>query len=181
MSKHFTYRRHFFVALICFSSVATALPDASNQAAQRRRQIPEPEIACTEEETKWWDEIRSVGTEVQKSRGTKRREKFLELIKQGKDNSYRPPILDRTPTTLAIFEPRYSEPARRDRISGRVTLQVEFQSNGTVGEVVVVNGLRSDLDRNAIEAARLTAFLPAVKDREFVTVWGQMEMSFHIY
>jgi TonB family protein len=153
----------------------------TSNAAQRRRQIPEVEVPCSPEEAKWWEEIRTTGIEVQKSRGAKRRKEFLKLLADGKTSAYQPPVLDRRPTVLAMVEPRYSEQARRDQVSGAVTLQVEFQSNGTVGEVVVVNGLRSDLDRNATEAARLTAFLPAVKDRQFVTVWMPMEMSFHVY
>lgn len=153
----------------------------TSKAAQRRRQIPAVEVPCSPEEAKWWEEVRVAGIEVQKSRGTKRRKEFLKLLADGKDSAYQPPVLDRKPTVLAMFEPRYSEQARRDRISGAVTLQVEFQSNGSVGEVVVVNGLRSDLDRNAMEAARLTAFLPAVKGRQFETVWMPMEMSFNVY
>jgi TonB family protein len=160
--------------------LAFAIP-TSNAANQRRRQIPEVEVQCTSAEATWWEDVRKTGTEVQKSRGGKRRKEFLELLKQGKDGAYQPPVLDRRPTVLAMVEPRYSEAARRDQVSGTITLQVEFQSNGTVGEVVVVNGIRPDLDRNAIEAARLTAFLPAVKDRQFITIWMPMEMSFHVY
>lgn len=172
---------HFVTASVCFCCVLLSALGVSSSPSQSRRQIPEVEVPCTPDEAKWWEEIRQTGTEVQKSRGNKMWTQFLQLIKAGKTNSYRPPILDRKPTFLAVFVPQYSEAGRRDRIRGTVLLQVEFQSNGTVGEVVVVKGIRSDLDHNAIEAARQTAFLPAVKERQFETVWMPMEMRFDVY
>jgi TonB family protein len=172
-----TSRVTLITTLLCFGVVHAVIPGTGFQ----RRQIPAAELPCTPEEAKWWEEVRAVGTTVQSSRGKKKREEFLELLKAGKANSYQPPLEDRKPTMLAFTPPEYSEAGRRDRLTGRVELQVELQANGTVGEVVVVRGIRSDLDQNAIEAARKAAFLPAVQKREFVTVWMPMEMSFHLY
>lgn len=174
-------RKHLVVCLLTISCVLAIATVRAQLPVQGRRQIPEVEVPCTPEEAKWWNEVHEVGNEVRKSRGEKKSKRLIELIKVGKENSYQPPVADRKPTVLVMNEPQYSEAARRDRISGRIQLQVEFQSNGTVGEVVVVNGIRPDLDRNAIDAARRTAFLPAIKNRQFETYWMAMEMNFSIY
>lgn len=180
MSRVIAIRPVFSLVLISCCAILGVTPNIG-ASVQSRRQIPTAELECTPDEAKWWEEVRSAGVEVQKNRGKKGSKKLLLLLKEGKEHTYQVPVVDRKPTFLAVFEPVYSEEARRDRLSGRIQLQVEFQSNGAVGEVVVVNGIRSDLDQKAIEAARLTLFLPAVSDRQFVSIWMPMEMTFHIY
>jgi TonB family protein len=149
-------------------------------AALRRQEIPEATLPCTPDELRWWDEIRALGNKVKKSRD-KNGDKFLQLLKEGQEKSYQVPIPNRRPTFLRKSPPEYSEEARRKSLSGGIALVVEFLQDGTVGEVKVVQGLGSGLDEKAVEAARKTVFLPAVKDARFVSVRVPMTMSFSIW
>jgi hypothetical protein len=45
----------------------------------------------------------------------------------------------------------------------------EFLPDGMIREIEALNQLGAGLDENAEKAARKMAFLPAVKDREFVS------------
>jgi TonB family protein len=157
-------------------------PDREAQialAALRRPEIPEATLPSSPDEMRWWEEIQSVGTIVKKSRD-KDGDKFLRLLKEGVQKSYRPPIPNRGPTFLRRVPPEYSEEARRNQISGGIALVVEFLSDGKVGEVTIVKGLGFGLDQSAAAAARKSVFLPAVKDRQFVTMCMPMTMSFNL-
>jgi len=147
-----------------------------------RRQVPEATLPCSPEEGKWWEELRKAGDAVRKTRaGAKEKERFLGLIQSEPQKSFQVPIPDRNITVLTMSEPKYTDEARRKKISGTVRLQVEFKADGRIGDVETVEGLRPDLDLEASEATRRTLFLPAVKDRKFVSSRMPMEMTFHIY
>lgn len=144
--------------------------------------VPEASLPSSPEELTWWNAIRDAGEAVRLSRGEKKeRKKFIELIQEGVDKSYRPPIADRKPLVLSQAEPRYSESARSQRISGAITLQAEMLPDGTVGQVELLSRLGSGLDESAVAAARKAVFLPAIRDRKFVTSIISMEMSFNVY
>ena len=151
--------------------------------AERRppREIPAATLPCTSEEAKWWEELRKAAHAVQESRGRKERDKFLDLLQQGQDKSYQPPIPDTKTIVLNKAFPSYSDEARRKRVSGSVILEVELRPDGFVGDVRIVRGLGHGLDERAADAARLTTFLPPVKDRKFTAFRLQMMMSFDIY
>jgi protein TonB len=55
----------------------------------------------------------------------------------------------------------YSDEARRANIEGEVTLEIVVKSNGTVGDVKVLRGLRNGLNERAIDAVRQWRFAPA--------------------
>lgn len=148
-------------------------------AALRRQEIPEATLQCSPDELKWWEEIRAVGYKVKKSR-EKDGDKFLQLLKEGHENSYQVPIPNRGPTFLRKFPPEYTEEARRINLSGGIAMVVEFLQDGMVGEVKIVQGLGFGLDEKAAEAARRSIFLPAVKDARFVSVRVPMTISFSI-
>ena len=78
-------------------------------------------------------------------------------------------------------EPRYTEPARQNEITGTVVLKVVFASNGSVTNIRTVSGLPYGLTEQAIDAARKIKFLPAVKDGKFVSMWMQLEYNFNLY
>ena len=78
-------------------------------------------------------------------------------------------------------EPSYTDAARDREINGSITLHVELRSDGSVGEIRLLQGLGSGLDESAADAARKTIFLPAVKNREFVNAHVRLMMNFNIY
>src|SRR5262249_16875422 len=97
------------------------------------------------------------------------------------DKSYQIPVADHYAIILWRAVPQYTEEARINKINGSVALAVELLTNGTVGEAKVAQGLDPGLDKMAIAAARKLIFLPAIKNRKFVSVWSPMTMSFNIY
>lgn len=146
-------------------------------AALRRQEIPEATLPCSPDEARWWEEIRTVAGNVKKSRD-KDGDKFLQLLKEGQEKAYQAPIPNRGPTFLRRLPPEYTDAARQNKVNGGIAMVVEFLQDGTVGEVKIVQGLGHGLDENAIEAARKSIFLPAVKDGKFVSVRLPMTMSF---
>jgi TonB family protein len=157
-------------------------PTKEKPNVEDHRTIPAASLSCTSEEAKWWNAVRTTSEAVRRSRGNKTdRNKFAELLLEGRHNSFTVPIADRKVIVLSQTEPQYTEEARRKRVGGFIGLRLEVLADGTVGKVRTLNSLGSGLDENAIEAARKLVFLPAVKDRKFVDAVIQLEMSFNIY
>jgi TonB family protein len=108
-------------------------------------------------------------------------EKYRQVLVEGQVKSYRAPIEDSArPVFIFIGAPRYTEQARKNKINGMVSVQAEFRSDGTIGEVKVVSGLKDGLDEQAIKAIRETIFLPSVKDGMFVTIWTPLQVEFNL-
>jgi len=144
----------------------------------RRREIPEATLACTAYEARWWSDLRSAGAAVRNTIGGKKEaKKFLGLLAEGQAKSYQPPISDRGVTLLNQVPLASTKESRQQNISGELALVVELRPDGTVGEVKIVQGLGYGLDETAKEAARQMTFLPAVKDRKFVSFRMPMTMS----
>jgi len=142
-----------------------------------RREVPAATFPCTPDEASWWEEVRAASAKARRGET----EKFVQLLKQGQDNKYHVPIPDRGITTLRRVPPRYTDEARRAKISGGIAMVVEFLKDGTIGEIKIVKGLGSGLDEKAADAARQIIFLPAVKDAQFVSARLPMTMSFDLY
>jgi hypothetical protein len=148
----------------------------------RPREIPEATLPCTPEEATWWQELRKAAKAVQESRdGWKVRNKFLKLLHQGQERSYRPPIPNSRALILSKAQPRYSETGRYKGIKGTVSSVAELRPDGFVGEVEIVKGVGYGLDESVAEAAHRTVFLPAVKDRVFVSFHMPLVMTFNLY
>lgn len=90
------------------------------------------------------------------------------------------PKVDTRPVRLNSPTPRYTEAARANSIQGSVTLRALVDENGNVSAVRVIRGLPDGLNEQAIAAARLTKFKPAMKDGKPVAYWVVLEMSFTI-
>lgn len=75
----------------------------------------------------------------------------------------------------------YTESARRENITGIVTLKVTFQGNGSIGDIFLLESLDSGLDSSALRAARQIKFLPALVDGKPVDVIRKVVYSFNIY
>lgn len=151
-------------------------------AAARPYAVPEASLPCSPEEQAWWKELRDAAEDVRPMgrQVDKQKKKFASVLHEAAAKSYNPPIPDTRPIFLHRTEPQYTEGARRRNISGTVILQVELLSEGSVGTVKVLKGLSAGLNENAIDAARQTVFLPAVKNRKFVTVSIRVEMTFSL-
>jgi TonB family protein len=78
-------------------------------------------------------------------------------------------------------EPRYTEAARLNRVTGTVVLRAVFSESGTVKSIRAVSGLPNGLTEQAIVAARRIKFIPAIKDGHFVSMYFQLEYNFNLY
>lgn len=78
-------------------------------------------------------------------------------------------------------EPRYTETARMNAVTGTVVLKCVFSANGMVNNIKVVSGLPYGLTEQAIKAAQKIKFVPAVKDGKYVSMWMQLEYNFNLY
>lgn len=108
-------------------------------------------------------------------------EKYRHVLAEGRAKSYQAPIEDSAyPVVFYTSPPMYTEEARRNKINGKVNMRAEFRSDGTIGEVKVISGLKDGLDEQAIKATRETLFLPGVKDGMFVTIWRPLYVEFNI-
>lgn len=87
-------------------------------------------------------------------------------------------------TPLAIESnprPGYTDVARRANTEGTVKLRVEFRSDGTIGDVGVIEGLPNALTEKAIDAAKKIRFRPAVVDGVTVDSSKMIEYTFALY
>lgn len=107
-------------------------------------------------------------------------ERYGQALAEGQAKSYRAPIEDFAPLVLHVGVPGYTELARKNKVQGKVSMQAELRSDGKIGEVKVVSGLKDGLDEQAIKATRETLFLPGVKDGMFVTVWMPLYIEFNL-
>jgi TonB family protein len=78
-------------------------------------------------------------------------------------------------------EPRYTEEARKNQISGTVILKAVLSSSGTVMNIKPISALPFGLTEEAISAAQNIKFTPAIKDQHAVSQWIQIEYNFNLY
>ena len=167
-----------------FAQAQTDKERAAQQAikAVHARDLPEATLPCTPEESSWWNEVRAVAKVINPARPNKpETEKLTRLIKKAIEQAYQIPVPDRYATVLWRAAPQYTERARHKKINGSVAMAVELLPDGTVGEVKIAQSLDPGLDQMAIETTRKLVFLPAIKNRKFVSIWMPMTMSFNIY
>ena len=147
-------------------------------AGLRRREIPEATLPALPDEIRWWNDLRTAGNAVRTSMGSKKEtKKYLEILAEGREKSYQPPIPDRGATLLHQVPFESTSESREKNVNGSLAMVVELLPDGTVGEVKIVQGLGYGLDEKAAEAARKMIFLPAVKERKFVSFLMPMTMS----
>jgi TonB family protein len=78
-------------------------------------------------------------------------------------------------------EPRYTERARMNGITGTVVLKCVFSANGMVTKIGVVSGLPHGLTEQSIKAAQKIKFVPSMKEGKYVSTWMQLEYNFNLY
>jgi TonB family protein len=78
-------------------------------------------------------------------------------------------------------EPRYTERARRSRISGVVRVRALLGADGKVKGVTVIKGLGGGLSESAITAARAIEFTPATVGGRPVSQFVMLEYNFWVF
>jgi TonB family protein len=93
---------------------------------------------------------------------------------------YRPGSGISPPGLLREVRPDYTEEARRRGIEGDVVLEIVVRSDGTVGNVKVMQGLGGGLDQRAIDAVRQWRFSPARRFGTPVDVMVEVAVEFKL-
>ncbi|HZH31859.1 MAG TPA: energy transducer TonB [Pyrinomonadaceae bacterium] len=78
-------------------------------------------------------------------------------------------------------EPRYTERARRNGVTGTVRLRLVLSASGQVSNISAVNLLPDGLTEMAALAASHIKFIPAIKDGRRVSQYVLIEYNFNIY
>ena len=95
--------------------------------------------------------------------------------------NFSPREVTRRAQVISRPEPLYTEEARRNQITGTVSLRLVLNANGTVSNISAVSRLPDGLTERAIEAARQIKFTPAEKDGRKVSQWVTIQYNFNIY
>lgn len=93
---------------------------------------------------------------------------------------YRPGSGITPPSIQREVKPDYTEEARRRGIAGDVVLEIVVRSNGTVGDMKVLQGLGGGLDQRAIDAVRQWRFSPARRFGTPVDVIVEVAVEFKL-
>ncbi len=78
-------------------------------------------------------------------------------------------------------EPSFSEPARRARYQGVVTMGVTVDKDGRPSNIHIISPLGAGLDAKAVQAVQTWKFQPAQKGGEPVAVQIAVEVDFHLF
>jgi len=84
------------------------------------------------------------------------------------------------PVLIHSVTPQYSATAMAAKLQGKVRLKAVVGSDGVARDVVVVDGLESQLDRNAVAAARQFRFKPAMDHARPVAVRARIDVNFRL-
>jgi protein TonB len=93
---------------------------------------------------------------------------------------YRPGSGIEPPRLVREVKAAYTDEARRRNISGDVVLEIVVRSNGTVGDVRVLQGLGAGLEQTAIQAVRQWTFQPAKRKGVPVDVLVEVAVEFTV-
>lgn len=145
-------------------------------------EVPEATEGCSQEEKQWWESLRKTGNDLQRKVDKKTFTKLAVLFSEGVGKGYRIPVKDRPPQILllgkVVFPDSLVARARARRLNGSIELSIEYRADGSVGEVKLLKGLDKEMDGYAIQAARESVFIPAIKDGMFVTDWRNGGLKF---
>jgi TonB family protein len=177
-------------SLVCCAFLLMTAPASAQETKTRRTvsgssgisilrytEIPAATEPCTAEECDWWNRLREAGNKLLQKGDQKSSRAFATLFVEGIVKSYKVPLADRPGKWLFSVMPEQAELPAQQR-NGTVRLSVEYRADGSVGEIKVLSGMGTKVDQRCIQAARSVIFLPAVKDRQFVTEWGTPRYTF---
>lgn len=100
----------------------------------------------------------------------RKRLKAIESLSRAKsegsvENTFIPPQIHRVPRA------RYTDEARRNRIEGKVKVEVLLGGDGQIRQVIVTQGLGFGLDEQAVLAAKGIEYTPGTNNEKPVSVW----------
>jgi TonB family protein len=93
---------------------------------------------------------------------------------------YRPGSGVTAPAILHEVKPDYTEEGRRRNLEGDVVLEIVVRSDGTVGNIKLLQGLGAGLDQRATEAVRQWRFSAARRYGTPVDVIVEVAMEFKL-
>jgi protein TonB len=93
---------------------------------------------------------------------------------------YRPGAGITAPAIVREVKPDYTEEGRRRHLEGDVVLEIVVKSDGSVGNVKLLQGLGAGLDDRAVEAVRQWRFAPAKRYGTPVDVIVEVAMEFKL-
>jgi TonB family protein len=93
---------------------------------------------------------------------------------------YRPGTGITAPAILREVKPDYTEEGRRRHLEGDVVMEIIVRSDGSVGNVKLLQGLGAGLDQRAIQAVRQWRFSPAKRYGVPVDVIVEVAMEFKL-
>ncbi|HMF60906.1 MAG TPA: energy transducer TonB [Vicinamibacterales bacterium] len=93
---------------------------------------------------------------------------------------YRPGSGITPPSVQREVKPDYTEEARRRGLAGDVVLEIVVRSDGTVGDIRILQGLGSGLDQRATDAVRQWRFSPARRFGTPVDVIVEVAVEFKL-
>src|SRR5262249_31806194 len=142
--------------------------------------IPEATEPCTPEELQWWNDIRTTGNILNEKADKKLKARFLVLLHDGQQKSYRVPVKDRLPQVLGDFGMlAYPQEFYSGKVSGSAAVSIEYRADGSVGEVKMVKRLGFGVDEGLMRGFRKSVFLPAIENGAFVTFRTTQAVEFH--
>ncbi len=144
---------------------------------RRYTEMPAATEPCTAEECDWWNRLREAGNKLLQKGDQKSSRAYASIFVEGIEKSYKVPLADRPGKVLFSAVPEQADLPSQQR-NGTVRLSAEYRADGSVGEIKLLSGLGTKVDQRCIQAARNVIFLPAVKDRQFVTEWGTPRYNF---
>lgn len=141
------------------------------------KEIPAATEPCTSEECDWWNRLREAGNKLLRKGDQKSMSAYASLFVEGITKSYKVPLADRPSQMLSFGQPVQITNLPSNQRNGTVRLSLEFRADGSVGEIKVLDGLGTEVNQRCIQSARSVIFLPAIKDRQFVTRWTTSEFK----
>jgi len=93
---------------------------------------------------------------------------------------YRPGSGINPPRLLKEVKADYTEDARRTGLAGEVVLEIVVRSDGTVGDVKILQGLGGGLNERAAQAVRQWRFAPADRQGAPVDVYVEVAVEFKL-
>jgi TonB family protein len=85
------------------------------------------------------------------------------------------------PRVIYQQEPEFSEPARKSKYQGTMTMGLIVDKEGHPYNIYILSPLGAGLDAKAVKAVETWKFQPAQKDGEPVAVQIAVEVDFHLY
>jgi TonB family protein len=85
-----------------------------------------------------------------------------------------------SPSVLYQVHPRYTEAAKKIKLQGTVRVKLVVDANGIPRDLVVVKGVGSGLDENALQALKQWRFRPGTRNAEPVAVTARIDVNFRL-